>query len=148
MREGGTMTGFVATAEVDISASPQRVWKALVDPEQIERYFFGSHVESDFRPGSSIVWKGEYDGTAYEDRGEVVEVWPARRLRLTHFSPLSGQEDVPENYHELVYVLEPQGTRTHLTLTQDNNGSPAEAEHSAENWKSMLIGLKDLVERG
>lgn len=142
------MTGHVATAQVDISASPEQVWNALVDPGQIEQYFFGSKVESDFRPGSPIVWKGEYDGKAYEDKGEVIEVWPGRRLKLTHFSPRSGEEDLPENYHELVYELEHRGTKTHLSLTQDNNASEEEATHSADNWQTMLTGLKKVVERG
>jgi uncharacterized protein YndB with AHSA1/START domain len=142
------MTGHVATAEVDISASPEQVWSALVDPEKIEKYMFGSHVETDWRPGSPIVWKGEYEGKAYEDKGQVVEVVPEQRLRVTHFSPLTGQEDVPENYHELTYELDERGDKVHLSLSQDNNGSEDEAKHSEENWQMMLTGLKELVERG
>ncbi len=142
------MSGHVATAEVDISASPQQVWDALTDPGKIEKYFFGSKVETDWHPGSAITWKGEFNGQTYEDKGSVVEVWPERRLHLTHFSPLSGAPDKPENYHEIVYELEPSEGTTHVTLTQDNNASPEEADHSAENWQTMLTGLKELVERG
>ena len=103
------MAGIVATAETDIIASPARVWSALTDPAQIKRYMFGSEVETDWKPGGTIVWKGEYQGRAYQDKGQVVEVEPERRLVVTHFSPLSGQDDVPENYHTLAYVLEPRG---------------------------------------
>jgi uncharacterized protein YndB with AHSA1/START domain len=142
------MTGHVATADVDISASPNEVWNALVDPEMIAKYMFGSHVETDWRAGSPIVWKGEYEGRSYEDKGEIVEIVPEQRLKLTHFSPLSGQDDAPENYHELVYEVEERGDKVHLSLSQDNNSSEDEAEHSAENWRTMLTGLKELVERG
>jgi uncharacterized protein YndB with AHSA1/START domain len=45
------MRGAVATAEVDINATPVRVWDALVDPKQIRRYMFGSQVETDWHPG-------------------------------------------------------------------------------------------------
>ena len=89
------MAGIVATAETDVIASPARVWSALTDPAQIKRYMFGSEVETDWKPGSTIVWKGEYQGRAYQDKGQVVEVEPGRRLVVTHFSPLSGQDDVP-----------------------------------------------------
>jgi hypothetical protein len=73
-------------------------------------------------------------------------VEPQRRLVVTHFSPMSGQEDVPENYHTLTYVLEPRGEGTHLSLSQDNNASAAEAAHSRDNWAAMLSALKNVVE--
>ena len=142
------MSGHVATAEVDISASPRQVWDALVDPAKIEKYFFGSKVESDWRPGSPITWRGEYDGRSYEDKGSIVEVWPGRRLHVTHYSPLTGVPDEPQNYHQIVYELQRSGESTHVTLTQDNNASAEEASHSAQNWMAMLQGLKELVERG
>jgi uncharacterized protein YndB with AHSA1/START domain len=140
------MTGYVATAETDISGSPAQVWAALTEPEQIKQYMMGSVVETDWKPGSPIVWKGEWEGKAYEDKGEVLEFEPERRLKVTHFSPLTGQDDVPENYHTLVYELTPNDDGTHLSLSQDNNGSEEEAEHSRSTWEMMLAGLKKQVE--
>jgi uncharacterized protein YndB with AHSA1/START domain len=140
------MANIVATAETDISASPARVWSALTDPAQIKRYMFGSQVETDWKPGSPIVWKGEYQGNAYQDKGQIVEVEPQRRLVVTHFSPMSGQPDAPENYHTLTYVLEPRGKGTHVSLSQDNNTSEEEAAHSRDNWAAMLSALKKVIE--
>jgi len=140
------MTGHIATAETDVKAPPGRVWKALTDPDEIEKYMFGSHVVTDWQPGGSIVWKGEYEGKAYEDKGEILEVVPERRLKLTHFSSLSGMDDVPENYHTLTYELEGQNGTTHVSLSQDNNSSAEAAEHSRANWERMLAGLKATVE--
>jgi uncharacterized protein YndB with AHSA1/START domain len=140
------MADYVATAETEIDAPPNRVWTALTDPEQIQQYMFGSQVETDWRPGSPIVWKGEYDGKQYEDKGEIVEVEPERRLEVTHFSPLSGREDVPENYHTLVYELEERGAKTRVSLSQDKNPTEEAAEHSRANWEQMLAGLKRVVE--
>jgi len=142
------MTGYVATAEAEISASTAQVWTALTDPDQIEKYMFGSRVETDWKPDSPIVWKGEYDGKSYEDKGEIVEIDPERRLKVTHFSPLSGQEDVPENYHTLTYELENRGDTTHISLSQYNNASEEQAEQFKGNWQSMLDSLKEVVERG
>ncbi|MGH3667351.1 MAG: SRPBCC domain-containing protein [Acidimicrobiia bacterium] len=61
---------------------------------------------------------------------------------------MSGQDDVPENYHTLTYEIEERRGKTHLSLSQDNNASAEEAEHSKGNWEMMLAGLKEVVERG
>ncbi len=140
------MATRVATARTEIDASPRDVWKALTDPALIGQYMFGTEVETDWRPGSPIVWKGEYEGKQYEDKGEIVEIEPERRLKMTHFSPLSGQEDAPANYHTLVYELEPRGQKTRISLSQDGNESEEAGEHSQANWEKMLSGLKEVVE--
>jgi uncharacterized protein YndB with AHSA1/START domain len=140
------MTGHVATAEADIHAPRSEVWRALTDPDQIQKYMFGSRVETDWKPGSRITWRGEYEGKKYEDKGEILEVVEERRLKMTHFSPLGGEEDAPENYHTLVYELEENDGQTHVSLSQDNNSSEEAAEHSRANWEKMLSGLKEVVE--
>jgi uncharacterized protein YndB with AHSA1/START domain len=136
----------VATASVIVQASPERVWAALTDPEIITRYMFGSTVTSDWMPGSPITYAGEYEGKKYEDHGTILEIRPPEILRSTHFSPLSGKPDVPENYHEITYTLTAEDGTTTVRLTQDNNASEAEAEHSAANWQQMLDSLKSVVE--
>ena len=67
------MADHVATAEVAISASPAQVWAALTDPRQIKKWMLGADVESDWTRGSTIVWRGAYGDTAYEDKGQIVE---------------------------------------------------------------------------
>ena len=141
------MAGFVATASTDIDAAPDVVWHVLTSPEEVKKYMFGTTVESDWTPGSSIVWRGEYEGKPYEDKGEVIACEPRRRLEVTHFSPLSGQDDLPENYHRLTYSLETSGRGgTRLVLTQDGNSSQDEADHARSNWEQMLAGLKKVAE--
>ena len=53
---------------------------------------------------------------------------------------------MPENYHTLVYELDENDGVTTVSLSQDNNGSEEEAEHSRANWQMMLDGLKKQVE--
>ena len=136
------MTGRVATAEAEIQAPRSKVWRALTDPDQIEKYMFGSRVETDWKPGSTIVWKGEYEGEKYEDKGEILEVETERRLKMTHFSPLSGEPDAPENYHTLVYELEEDDGKTHVSLSQDNNASEEAAEHSGPTGRRCSPGSR------
>ena len=140
------MPDHVATAEVQIDARSARVWDALVDPKLIKKYMFDTDVVTDWQQGSPIVWRGVYEGKPYEDKGEILEIDPERLLRVTHFSPLSGKDDVPANYHTLTYELEQNGDRTRVSLSQDNNASEEEAEHSRSNWEKMLRGLKEVVE--
>jgi len=141
------MGDHVATAEVQIDGTAEEVWDALTDPELIKKYMFGSQVVTDWEPGSSIVWKGEYEGKSYQDKGEILEFDPCQRLKLTHFSPLGGGEDVPDNYHTLLYELREEGdNKTRLSLTQSNNASEEAAQQSKGNWQQMLTGLKKVVE--
>ena len=137
---------LVATSTVTIAAAPEKVWAALIDPAIVEKYYFGTHVESDWTVGSPITWEGEYEGKPYRDHGTILEVKPHARLVNTHFSPLAGREDVPENYHTLTYELQPTEGGTILTLSQDNNHSYDDVEHSQSNWDQMLLGLKKVVE--
>jgi uncharacterized protein YndB with AHSA1/START domain len=93
------------------------------------------------------VWKGEYDGKPFEDKGEVLDVQPGRRLEVTHFSPLSGAPDTPENYHRVAWSLEDDGDHTEVRVEQSL--APGETPDSAhENWDTVLHQLKDHVERG
>ena len=103
-------------------------------------------METDWKPGSPITWKGEYEGKKYEDKGEILEIEQERRLKVTHFSPLSGEEDSPENYHTIVFELKDNDGKTRVSLSQDNNPTEEAAEHSRENWEKMLSALKEVVE--
>jgi uncharacterized protein YndB with AHSA1/START domain len=140
------MPGFVATAQTDVAAPPERVWAALTDPAQIATYMHGSKVSTTWEVGTPITWEGEYDGRPYQDKGEVLTYDEPRVLSVTHYSPLMGQPDEPENYHTVVYTLTANGAGTHLELTQDGNDSEEQAEQFGHNWQGMLDGLKATVE--
>src|SRR5688572_900930 len=137
---------LTATASTKINAKPEQVWDALVNPTAIKAYMFGTDLTSDWKPGSSIVWKGEWQGKSYEDKGKVLEIKPPQRLKYTHFSPLAGLPDKPENYHTVTMELSEQGAQTNVKLSQDNNTTEEEQEHSQKNWQMMLDGLKKYVE--
>jgi uncharacterized protein YndB with AHSA1/START domain len=137
---------LIARAEADIAASKNQVWNALVDPKAIKQYMFGTNVASDFEKGSPITWKGEWQGKPYEDKGTILYVEPGRTLRYSHFSPLMGKPDKPENYHRVTIDLSGDELHTHVTLSQDNNADEQAKAHSEKNWKMMLDELKRFVE--
>src|SRR2546427_6407010 len=139
--------GLIANVSTTIDAPSADVWQALVTPAAIKEYMFGTTVTSDWVVGSPIVWKGEWQGRAYEDKGIILQVVPERVLEYSHFSPLAGVPDVPENYHIVTVELSPDGERTRVTLSQDNNPTEQAREHSEKNWGMMLTALKQFLER-
>jgi uncharacterized protein YndB with AHSA1/START domain len=138
---------LIASASIDIRAPEKKVWNALVDPEAIYEYMFGTNVVSEWHVGSSIIWQGEWKGNAYEDHGVILELRPEGKIQYSHFSPLSGQPDLPENYHIVTIELSADGDQTRVKLTQDHNATEEEREHSEQNWMMMLAALKKYVER-
>ena len=138
---------IIARVSTTINAPKDKVWEALVTPKIIKQYMFGTDVVSDFKPGSTIVWKGEWEGKPYEDKGEIRDVHPGRVLQFSHFSPMTGEKDIPENYHIVTIDLAEGTEKTNVTLTQDNNRTDKEREHSEKNWGMMLEELKKVVER-
>jgi uncharacterized protein YndB with AHSA1/START domain len=140
------MNDIIARATVTIDAPVAKVWNALTNPDIIRQYMFGTNVVSAWKQGSPIVWQGEWQGRKYEDKGVILKLVPERTLQYSHFSPLSGVPDVPENYHTVTVSLSPEGSRTRVELSQDRNASEDEREHSEQNWGMMLEGLKRLLE--
>ncbi len=138
---------FTATSTVTMKAEPDAVWAALTDPETVSQAFFGAKVDTDWEPGSPITFSGQWQGKSFEDKGEVLDVERGELLRFTHFSPLTGQPDVPENYHTVTFKLAPEAGGTRVTIKQTNAASEQERQHSEENWAQVLSSLKQAVER-
>ena len=134
-----------------IDAPPAKVWATLMTPAAFKQFFFGSDVATDWKVGSPITFSGEWKGKPYQDKGVVKTADVGKRLAFTHWSPLSGLEDTPENYHLVSFDLAPSGAGTAVVLTQVNQSDeePLTAEHRAEydkNWAMVLAGLKKATE--
>jgi uncharacterized protein YndB with AHSA1/START domain len=139
--------GHIATSTVEIDASRDRVWAVLTDPASVKQFMFGTDVITDWTAGNPILWRGVWKGREYEDKGVILEIEPGRRLVNTHFSPLTGKEDVPANYHTLTWTLEGDAAVTRFTLSQDNNTTIDDAKHSQEMWDSLVAAVKKIAEQ-
>jgi uncharacterized protein YndB with AHSA1/START domain len=137
-----------AKAETHVDASRDRLWQAITDPDTIARFLFGSRVETDWHVGSPIVYRGEWDGKPYEDKGTILEAVPGDRLVTSYYSPLSGKPDEPASYQTVSYLLTDDGDGTSVTITQDGCADAAEAERMSDNWSMTLQTLKTVVEGG
>jgi uncharacterized protein YndB with AHSA1/START domain len=138
---------FIAKASILINAPPTKVWEALITPQLIKRYLFGTEVTTDWQVGSPITYKGSWEGKAYEDKGKVLQIEPNKLLVSTFWSSMAGLADIPENYKTIRYDLFTEGgEETMLTITQDNNDTQDEANNSEQNWKAVLAEIKKLLE--
>jgi len=133
-------------SSVVIVAPAREVWRAITMPELIKRWFFGADTETDWRVGSPIVHRGEWQGAPYEDRGEIVRIEPPTLLEHTHWSPLSGLPDEPASYQTVTWTLEERDGSTELTVAEDNVPSEDAKAASEAAWSSALEALKHLVE--
>jgi uncharacterized protein YndB with AHSA1/START domain len=137
---------LTATKSIVINAVPQRVWEALTDPAQIKQYMWGAEAVSDWKLGSSLIYRGTWEGKAYEDKGTILEIDPPRLLRTNYYSPLSGKPDTPENYAEVTYKVRAANGGSELTVTQTNLEDEAAKTRSEGNWSTALDAIKKLIE--
>jgi uncharacterized protein YndB with AHSA1/START domain len=128
-----------------IETTPEKLWQALTDGDFTERYWFGMHLRSDWKVGSTFEMVRS-DGTV-SDAGKVVEYDPPRRLAYT-FVNLSDKykDDLPAL---ATFILEPYGRLVKLTLTHQGfaEGSKFFAGIS-KGWPAILSSLKSVLETG
>jgi uncharacterized protein YndB with AHSA1/START domain len=132
-----------------IKASRERVWEAITSEEFTVRYFYGTRVRSDLRPGSPFNY---YDtaGSALQVEGEVVESDPPRRLVHTWRS-LWSPELAADKPTRVTWELEPAGEGiTKLTVVHDGFEGETETykQTNGAGWMWVLSNLKTLLETG
>jgi len=137
---------FSSTASLDIQAPLASVWDAITNPEIVKQYFFGTNLVTDWKVGSPLFFRGEWQGKAYEDRGTVLAFEPMTSLTYNYWSGFSGVEDDPALRQIIRYDLEPTHGGVRITIHQSNVDTQARADHSATNWRSVLHALKTLLE--
>jgi uncharacterized protein YndB with AHSA1/START domain len=133
-------------ASITIRAPAARVWEALTTPELIKQWFLGVDTVTDWKVGSPIVHTGEYRGEPYEDKGSILQIDPPRLLVHSHWSPVSGLPDRPENHQQVSWALSDRGDDTELTVTEVNLPSEEAKAISDASWQTVLGNLKELLE--
>ena len=84
---------LIAKASTSISAPASRVWEALTNPELIKKYLFGTQAVSDWKEGSSLEFKGEWEGKKYLDKGIILKSEPEKLFQYTYLSSFSNLPD-------------------------------------------------------
>lgn len=138
---------LIAKESVIINASADQVWDALVNPDKIKKYLFGTEVITDWKVGSKVVFQGEYDGHQYKDKGNVIEVKPNELLQYNYWSSFSGLADEAENYSMVTYTLEKLAEqKVKLTWHQKGFANEAAQKHTKNGLSAILKQIKELVE--
>lgn len=161
---------------ITINAPIEKVWDALVNPAQTKKYMFGCETVSDWKVGSSLLWRGEYEGEEMVFvEGEILSIEPGKHLAYTTIDPNSDIDDVTENYLTVTYDLEQvfredtnhgkqevidsrvtnsrEQVQTILKVTQGDYTLVAEGArryeegyNNGEGWNPILIQIKKMVE--
>lgn len=144
------MAELLIHKSIEVDAPVETLWKILTDAEFIRQYMFGCNAETDWKPGSPLLWKGAADGKVYV-KGQVVSIAPPRSLSYTIFDPNSTLKDIPENYLTMTYKLKKRGEQgSLLEITQGDysvvEDGAARYKHSLEGDDAVLQGIKQLAE--
>ena len=139
-------TNLVAKTSIQINNTVDEAWKALVNPKIVEKYMLGSQQLSGWQKGSRIIWKKDFNGRQFEDKGEILEITPPKRLKYTHYSPATGKPDAPENYQTVSVTLKENAKGTTIELSSDNNASEKEKEMTEQMWAYYFQGLKIIMD--
>ena len=129
-----------------IRTTPEKLWRALIEPEFTRQYWFGTTQESEWKAGTS--WQISFSDGRVADTGEVVEIEPHRRLVLKWRHELDA-ELTAEGYSRLTYELAQNGETVKLTVTHEMDKSESKfIKAISTGWPPILSSLKSLLETG
>lgn len=137
-------------SEIDIAAPPERVFQALVDPEQVMQWWGQEGVyqckefSADVRPGGR--WRSAGigpDGRGFEITGEYLEVDPPRLLVHSWIASWTGDAKTTVRW-ELERI--PEGTA--VRLRHSGLAAHPGIGENYRGWPRMLGWIKALLETG
>jgi uncharacterized protein YndB with AHSA1/START domain len=131
---------------IKIKASVQRVWDVLTKPEFVKQWQYGSELLTDWKVGSDIRFKTQWEGKIFEQWGKILEVRQNELIRYSLFAPRPDLEDKPENYFVMNYILTAASGQTILEIIQNNDRPDAVQEEPQGEENPILKGLKQIAE--
>ncbi|HEX5056830.1 MAG TPA: SRPBCC domain-containing protein [Gammaproteobacteria bacterium] len=129
---------------VKIRAPAGKVWRALTVPDLVKQWQYGSDLLTTWEPGAPIIFRNEWNGQVFEQKGAVLEFIPESRLKYSLFFPHPGLQDIPEHYFFMTYELTESGGLTTLLLRQED--PRPNAPSGGDDGPDVLSDLKELVE--
>jgi uncharacterized protein YndB with AHSA1/START domain len=132
---------------VKILAPAKKVWLALTSPALVKQWQYGSDLQTTWEVGTSIVFRNEWNGQVFEQKGTVLEFSPESRLKYSLFVPRPDLQDIPEHYFFMTYELaESDGTTSLLVRQEDPRPSLPGESSAGDDGPDVLSLLKELVE--
>lgn len=145
--------GDAIVSEIYIAATPEDVFRALVNPEFVVKWWGGqgaeqsfrcTHFQSDLRPGGKWLSSGiDGQGRPFEVAGEYVEIDPPRLLVQTWVASWTAQ--VPTTVR---WELKPAGDGTMVRHSHSGLAAHPQIGKSFRGWPRILGWLQAFLEKG
>jgi uncharacterized protein YndB with AHSA1/START domain len=150
-----TLDQDAIVSEIQISAPPERVFRALTDAGELQRWFGSTECplkfwKFDARPGGRYSYATEKGSivvngvSEFKCHGEILEYDPPRLLVYTWFG--NWHDDISKR--TLVrWELTPTAGGTHVRVTHSGLGTmPVAREDYSGGWTGVVEMLKKFVE--
>jgi uncharacterized protein YndB with AHSA1/START domain len=129
-----------------IRTTPEKLWRALFEPEFTRRFWCETWQESEWKPGA--LWRLMAPDGRVGDSGEVLEIEPQRRLVLSWRNELFPELRA-EGFSRMTYELEETGEAVKLTVIQEIEKTDSKLIAAMSGgWPAILASLKSLLETG
>jgi len=129
-----------------IRTTPEKLWSALTDPKQMEEYWFGMQIKTEWKKGAE--WQMVFPDGRVADTGEILELERLNRIQLkwrNEFRP----ELKAEGFSVCTMDLEPVGATVRLTITHTIERADSKFVRAVSGgWPKILSNLKSLLETG
>jgi uncharacterized protein YndB with AHSA1/START domain len=133
-------------SSLKLNAPVHKIWDTLTKPELVKLWQYGSELITDWKVGSQISFRAEWEGKVFEQWGKVLEVVPHKLIRYSLFAPRPDLEDKPENYFVMNYILTEEKNCVRLDIIQEDNRQGAVQESPQGEENPVLGALKRLIE--
>jgi uncharacterized protein YndB with AHSA1/START domain len=135
------LSGRSLEKELFIKATPQRVFQALTEKEDLERWFL-TKAEVDLRPGGLIRFEWAPDAV---EIGKILVLEPPHRISYTWEAFESGPTTIT-----FALTAENDGTRLHLIHTGIGAGEDWDTYYTSVSggWNAHLNDLTSWLETG
>jgi uncharacterized protein YndB with AHSA1/START domain/DNA-binding transcriptional ArsR family regulator len=151
-----------------IATTPERLWRALTEPEFTRQYWGGLEVVSDWQVGSPILARFGPDAEPVDQGMVVLEAEPHRRLAYSwhKYQPAHAElfgwseeklaELMAEPRTRVAFDIEEAGSVVKLTVTHDGFAGETEMykavsgqlAESGGGWLHLVASIKTLLETG
>ena len=139
---------LIVSQSITVIADINKVWKALTTPDIIKEYLYGTETVTDWKPGSQIIFQGEYEGHKYRDKGIILTNILNQEISYSYWSSFSGLEEKPENYSTVIYTIKRIDDKTtEFTWTQKGFANEDGYNHSKNGMLEFLEGVKKVMQK-
>ncbi|HEX8228342.1 MAG TPA: SRPBCC domain-containing protein [Chloroflexia bacterium] len=128
---------------IEIDAPPEKVFEALIEPKQIERWIASKATVEPHVGGRYELGWGEGAGAV-----KIVELEPGRKLSYSWPEPRLSEDAPPANETIVTWELEGSGGKTRLTLVHSGFTPGENIDHLRPGWLNFLSWVKSLSEFG